>query len=47
VARIRRVMTEVPTEELPEGLRAADLPKRFRIATLIRWVEQAQEAQHV
>ena len=46
MARIRRVMTEIPAEELPDGLRAADLPKRFRVSTLIRWVEQALEAQH-
>jgi acyl carrier protein len=44
MARIRRVMTEVPAEELPDGLRAADLPKSFRVSTLIRWVEQALHA---
>lgn len=47
--RLRRVMPEVPVEELPDGLRAADLPKRFRVATLMRWVEEArmQQAQNV
>ena len=47
LARIRLVMTEVPAEELPDGLRVADLPKRFRVATLMRWVEQAVAASHV
>jgi len=37
MARIRRVMTEVPPEELPDGLKVADLPKRFPVATLLRF----------
>ncbi len=47
LVRIRRVMTEIPPDELPDGLRVADLPRRFRVSTLMRWVEQAREIQHV
>jgi acyl carrier protein len=45
--RIRGVMAEVPAEELPDGLRVADLPKRFRVSTMVRWVQQALETAHV
>lgn len=47
VARIRRVMTEIPAGELSDDLRVADLPRHFRVATLVRWVERAREAKEV
>lgn len=46
MARIRRLMTEVPPDELPDDLRVADLPSRFRVSTLTRWVEHAREVRH-
>jgi acyl carrier protein len=38
VAELRLAMPEVPDEELPDGLRAAELPRRFRVATMINLV---------
>lgn len=44
--QLRRVMPEVPIEELQEGLRSADLPYRFRVATFVRLVRRLMEEQH-
>ena len=46
MVRIRRVMCEVDPAELPDGLRVADLPRCFRVATLMRWVATALEVPH-
>jgi len=38
LAAIRRQMPEVPSEELSDGLRTVDLPKRLRVGTLVNLV---------
>lgn len=43
VAELRRALPEVPAEELAEGLRTADLPRRFRVATFVNLVSQLVE----
>lgn len=39
LAQLRAALPEVPAEELAEGFRSADLPRRFRVATFVRLVE--------
>lgn len=46
IQQLRRAMPEVPSEELPEGLRSANLPRRFRVATFVRLVTRLMEEQH-
>lgn len=44
--QLRLAMPEAPPEELSEGLRPADLPYRFRVATFVRLVQRLMEEQH-
>jgi len=46
LAELRKAMPEVPAEELAEGLRTADLPKRFRVGTFVNLVNRMMEEQH-
>ena len=46
IEQLRRAMPEVPSEELSEGLRSADLPRSFRVATFVRLVTHLMEEQH-
>lgn len=41
VEALRRLLPEIPAEELPLGLRTADLPRRFRVATFVTLVQKA------
>lgn len=43
LAELRAVMPEVPPEELPEGLAMAELPRKFRVATLVNLVTDGLE----
>jgi len=36
--RIRLAMPEIPPEELPDGLKIEELPRRFRVATMVNLV---------
>jgi acyl carrier protein len=38
LAELRKALPEVPAEELSEGLTAAALPRRFRVATMVNLV---------
>ncbi len=42
---LRRALPEVPAEELGPGLRTAELPYRFRVATFVRLIERLREEQ--
>ncbi len=44
--KLRKALSEVPGEELLEGLRTTDLPRRFRVATFVRLVMRLMEEQH-
>lgn len=44
---IRKALPEIPGAELPEGLAVAELPRRFRVATLVNLVRRAREATGV
>jgi len=46
IEQLRRAMPEVPQEELSEGLRSADLPRSFRVATFVRLVTRLMEEQY-
>lgn len=46
IEQLRRAMPEVPREELSEGLRSADLPRSFRVATFVRLVTRLMEEQY-
>jgi len=46
LAELRKAMPEVPEEEWVEGLRTADLPKRFRVGTFVNLVMRMMEEQH-
>ncbi len=46
IEQLRRAMPEVPREELSEGLRSADLPRSFRVATFVRLVARLMEEQY-
>ncbi|OGP69041.1 MAG: hypothetical protein A2170_06275 [Deltaproteobacteria bacterium RBG_13_53_10] len=46
IEQLRRAMPEVPHEELSEGLRSADLPRSFRVATFVRLVTRLMEEQY-
>ncbi len=45
LAELRLALPEVPPDELTEGLRAADLPRRFRVATFVNLVSRLLEAK--
>lgn len=38
LVELRKALPEVPVEELPDGLRNSELPRRFRIATFVNLV---------
>ena len=44
--QLKKAMPEVPPDELSDGLRPADLPRRFRVATFVNLVERMLEEQH-
>jgi acyl carrier protein len=44
--KLRKALPEVPGEELLEGLRTTNLPRRFRVATFVRLVMRLMEEQH-
>lgn len=46
LAELRRALPEVPAEELQSGLRTADLPRRFRVATFVNLVSGLLEDSH-
>lgn len=46
LAELRRALPEVPAEELQLGLRTADLPRRFRVATFVNLVSGLLEDSH-
>ena len=43
LAELRKALPEVPAPELQDGLRTADLPRRFRVATFVNLVSRLQE----
>ena len=45
LAEFRRAMPEVPQEELAPGLTVTDLPRRFRVATIVNLVLQLLQEQ--
>jgi len=40
LADIRQLMPEIPPGELPDGMRAIDLPRRLRVESLVNLVER-------
>lgn len=46
LAELRKALPEVPEAELLPGLRTADLPHRFRVATFVGLVSRLLEAKH-
>jgi outer membrane protein assembly factor BamD (BamD/ComL family) len=46
LCQLRKSLPEVPGEELSEGLRSADLPRCFRVATFVHLVTRLMEEQH-
>jgi acyl carrier protein len=46
IEQLRKTMPEVPSEEFSEGLRSADLPRSFRVATFVRLATRLMEEQH-
>lgn len=45
IAHLRKALPEVPVEELPDGLMLAELPRRFRVATMMNMVRMCKEEQ--
>ncbi len=43
VRELRKVLPDVPAEELPEGLTTADLPHTFRVSTMVNLVARLLE----
>ena len=43
LAELRKGLPEVPPEELAEGLTTAELPRRFRVATMVNLVDRLLE----
>ena len=43
LVELRKALPEIPQEELMEGLSIADLPRRFRVATMMNMVRMCQE----
>jgi acyl carrier protein len=46
LAELRKGLPEVPPEELAPGLTTADLPRRFRVATMVNLVNRLLEEKH-
>jgi acyl carrier protein len=46
LGELRKALPEVPAEELAEGLTTAQLPHRFRVATMVNLVERLLEKKH-
>jgi len=46
LAELRKALPEIPAEELSEGLTVADLPRRFRVATMVNLVCRLLEEKH-
>jgi acyl carrier protein len=38
LAELRKALPEIPAEELADGLTVADLPRKFRVATMVNLV---------
>lgn len=45
LVELRLALPEVPPEELSDGLRTADLPRRFRVATFVNLVSHVLEGE--
>jgi acyl carrier protein len=45
LVELRQALPEVPPDELSDGLRAADLPRRFRVATFVNLVSHLLEVE--
>ena len=45
LAELRKALPEVPEDELPDGMRTADLPRRFRVETFVAIVTRLREQQ--
>jgi len=45
LAQLRKALPEVPPEELPDGMKSAVLPRRFRVATFANLVSRIMEEQ--
>jgi acyl carrier protein len=45
VRELRTLLPEIPADELPNGLRSAELPRHFRVATFIALVRRAQAGE--
>lgn len=43
LAALRKALPEIPSEELPDGLTTADLPRRIRVATMASLVSRLLE----
>ncbi len=43
LVELRLALPEVPVDELPDGLRTADLSRRFRVATFVQLVSSILE----
>jgi acyl carrier protein len=46
LAELRKALPEIPPEEMREGLRTAELPRRFRVATFVNLVCRLTENRH-
>jgi acyl carrier protein len=45
LTELRKALPDVPVEELHDGLRTADLPRTFRVATFVNLVSRLLEAK--
>jgi acyl carrier protein len=45
LAALRSMMPEIPPEELADGLRTVDLPRRLRVETLVNLVARLREGK--
>ena len=43
LAELRAAMPEIPPEELPDGLRVVELPRRIRVTTIVNLIERAMK----
>lgn len=46
LAELRKALPEVPADELQDGLRTTDLPRRFRVSTFVALVSRLLEKHH-
>jgi len=46
LVELRKALPEVPADELQDGLRTADRPRRFRVATFVALVSRLLEKKH-